>query len=45
VVKRRHGLNRSWYRGDDGIKRWVGLGIIADNLVNLGHAMAKQAAS
>jgi IS5 family transposase len=45
VVKRRHGLNRSRYRGDDGIKRWVGLGIIADNLVNLGRAMAKQAAS
>ena len=45
VVKRRHGLNRSRYKGDDGIKRWVGLGIIADNLVNIGHAIAKQAAS
>jgi IS5 family transposase len=45
VVKRRHGLNRSRYKGDAGIKRWVGLGIIADNLVNIGHAMAKQAAS
>jgi IS5 family transposase len=45
VVKRRHGLNRSRYKGDAGIKRWVGLGIIADNLVNIAHAMAKQAAS
>jgi len=33
-VKRRHGLNRSRYRGDAGMKRWVGLGVIADNLVN-----------
>jgi IS5 family transposase len=25
VLKRRHGLNRCRYRGDDGMKRWVGL--------------------
>jgi transposase, IS5 family len=42
VVKRRHGLNRSRYRGDVGMKRWVGLGVIADNLVNISRAMAKQ---
>jgi transposase, IS5 family len=42
VVKRRHGLNRSRYRGAAGIKRWVGLGVIADNLVNISRAMAKQ---
>ena len=42
VVKRRHGLNRSRYRGDAGVKRWVGLGVIADNLVNISRAMAKQ---
>jgi len=42
VVKRRHGLNRSRYRGDAGMKRWVGLGVIADNLVNISRAMAKQ---
>ena len=35
VVKRRHGLNRSRYQGDNGMKRWVGLGVIADNLINL----------
>ena len=44
VVKRRHGLNRCRYKGDDGMKRWVGLGVIADNLINIGRAMAKQSA-
>ena len=42
VVKRRHGLNRCRYRGDTGMKRWVGLGVIGDNLVNIGRAMEKQ---
>jgi IS5 family transposase len=42
VVKRRHGLNRSRYKGDAGMQRWVGLGVIADNLVNISRAMAKQ---
>jgi IS5 family transposase len=42
VVKRRHGLNRCRYKGDDGMKRWVGLGVIADNLITIGRAMAKQ---
>jgi IS5 family transposase len=42
VVKRRHGLNRSRYRGDAGMQRWVGLGVIADNLVNISRALAKQ---
>lgn len=37
VTKRRHGLNRSRYRGDNGMQRWVGLGVIADNLINLGR--------
>jgi IS5 family transposase len=34
VLKRRHGLRRCGYRGVDGTARWVGLGVIADNLVN-----------
>jgi transposase, IS5 family len=38
VLKRRHGLNRSRYKGTDGMKRWVGLGVIADNLINLARA-------
>jgi IS5 family transposase len=40
VVKRRHGLNRCRYHGDDGMQRWVGLGVIADNLINIGNATA-----
>jgi IS5 family transposase len=44
VLKRRHGLNRCRYRGDDGMKRWVGLGVIADNLINIGRVLALQAA-
>ena len=40
VIKRRHGLSRCHYRGADGMKRWVGLGVIADNLINIGNAMA-----
>ena len=43
VIKRRHGLNRSRYRGVAGMQRWVGLGVIADNLISMGNAMAKQA--
>jgi IS5 family transposase len=41
VVKRRHGLNRCRYKGDAGMQRWVGLGVIADNLLTTGRAMAK----
>jgi len=44
VLKRRHGLNRCRYRGDDGMKRWVGLGVIADNLINIGRILASRAA-
>jgi IS5 family transposase len=33
VIKRRHGLRRSRYRGADGAARWVGLGVIANNLI------------
>lgn len=40
VVKRRHGLNRCRYKGDAGMKRWVGLGVIADNLINIGRVLA-----
>ena len=43
VVKRRHGLDRCRYKGDIGMNRWVGLGVIADNVVNIGRAIQKQA--
>jgi IS5 family transposase len=37
VLKRRHGLNRCLYKGEDGMKRWVGLGVISDNLLSIGE--------
>ena len=40
LLKRRHGLTRSRYKGEAGMTRWVGLGVIADNLINIGIAMA-----
>jgi IS5 family transposase len=45
VLKRRHGLSRCRYHGRDGMHRWVGLGVIANNLVTIarftgGHAAA-----
>ncbi len=40
LLKRRHGLNRSRYKEEAGMTRWVGLGVIADNLINIGRAMA-----
>ena len=40
TVKRRHGLARCRYRGMDGMQRWVGLGVIADNLINIGKRLA-----
>jgi IS5 family transposase len=36
ALKRRHGLARCRYHGMDGMRRWVGLGVIADNLINIG---------
>ena len=39
VLKRRHGLDRCRYKGTDGMKRWVGLGVIADNLINIAQVL------
>jgi IS5 family transposase len=44
VVKRRHGLDRCRYKGFVGMQRWVGLGIIADNIVNIGRTIDKRLA-
>jgi IS5 family transposase len=44
VLKRRHGLNRCRYRGLGGMERWVGLGVIADNLIQIGTRLALQRA-
>jgi IS5 family transposase len=45
VSKRRHGLNRCRYKGEDGMKRWVGLGVISDNLINIGRAIHEKSVS
>jgi len=44
VLKRRHGLRRCLYRGAEGMKRWVGLGVLADNLINIGKAVCASGA-
>jgi IS5 family transposase len=38
ALKRCHGLRRCRYRGAPGMPRWVGLGVIANNLKVLGRA-------
>ncbi len=45
VLKRRHGLRRCRYRGADGTARWVGLGVIADNLVSTATFLNARAAA
>jgi transposase, IS5 family len=40
VLKRRHGLQRSRYKNLCGMKRWVGLGVIADNVIHIGDHLA-----
>jgi IS5 family transposase len=42
VAKRRHGLDRCRYKGSTGMKRWVGLGVVADNLMSIGRVMEEQ---
>jgi IS5 family transposase len=44
VLKRRHGLNRCRYRGFEGMQRWVGLGVLADNVIQIGRCLALQRA-
>jgi IS5 family transposase len=40
VLKRRHGLDRCLYHGQDGIERWIGWGLIAHNLLRIGTTLA-----
>jgi IS5 family transposase len=40
VLKRRSGLARSRYKGINGMKRWVGFGVIADNLISMGQYLS-----
>ena len=45
VIKRRHGLRRCRYRGADGTARWVGLGVIANNLMSTATFLNTRAAA
>ena len=45
VLKRRHGLTRCRYHGRAGMHRWVGLGVIADNLVTIARFTGRRAAA
>jgi IS5 family transposase len=40
VVKRKHGLGRCLAHGQDGFARWVGWGVIANNLTMIGRSLA-----
>ncbi|WP_275190984.1 ISNCY family transposase [Bradyrhizobium sp. CSA112] len=42
VANRRHGLDRCHYKGSTGMKRSVGLGVVADNLMSIGRVMEEQ---
>ena len=42
VVKRRHGLTRCRDKGERGMHRWVGLGVIGDNLINIGRLLSRR---
>jgi len=44
LKRRRHGLNRCRYRGLEGMQRWVGLGVIADNIIQIGRCPTLQRA-
>ena len=43
VLKHRHGLKRCRYKGPNGMKRYVGLGVIADNIIHIGDHLAGHA--
>ena len=40
VIKRKYGLDRCRNRGQDGFERWVGWGIIANNLTAMGKGLS-----
>ena len=42
VLKRRQGLNRCRDKGLRGMQRWVGFGVIADNLLNIGRVLTRR---
>jgi IS5 family transposase len=42
VLKRRHGLDRCLYHGQDGFHRWVGWGVIANNCLAIAAHQSKR---
>ena len=40
VIKRKYGLDRCRNRGQDGFERWVGWGVIANNLTAMGKGLS-----
>ena len=44
VLKRRFGLDRCRYRGEAGMERWVGWGLLAHNLRQIGRSVVAQPA-
>lgn len=42
VLKRKHGLNRCRNHGEKGFHRWVGWGVIANNLTQIGRKLASR---
>jgi IS5 family transposase len=42
VLKRKHGLDRCLYHGEDGFGRWVGWGVIAGSLAVMGSALSNR---
>ena len=44
VLKRQHGLPRCRYHGMEGMERWVGLAVIANNLTQIGKRLAQKPA-
>lgn len=43
VLKRKHGLSRCRNHGEEGFHRWVGWGVIANNLTQIGKKLASKA--
>lgn len=43
VLKRRYGLCGCRYRGLEGMQRWDGLGVVVDNLIQIGRCLARNA--
>jgi len=41
-LKRRHGLDRCGYHGDDGMQRWVGWGVLAHDLRRIAQYQVEQ---